>query len=74
MDPKNKVRTVDYTADKNGFHPHLINYEDTQVQPVNTEAVQLANQRHFALYDKIANINAQGPSPAYVPRVSFFNF
>ncbi|XP_044007810.1 uncharacterized protein LOC122852221 isoform X1 [Aphidius gifuensis] len=67
IDPKFKIRTVDYTADKNGFHPILKNYEDTQIQPVDSEAVKLAKDRHHALYERIANDNAQG-TPQFLPR------
>lgn len=37
IDPKHKIRTVQYTADENGFHASLINYEDTVVQPIDSE-------------------------------------
>lgn len=52
VDPRNQVRTVEYVADENGFHPQLSH-------PVqNTKAVELANQHHFALYNKIAERNS----------------
>ncbi|CAK9801165.1 Cuticle protein 10.9 [Anthophora plagiata] len=60
IDPKHKVRTVQYVADENGFHASLINYEDTVAQPVDSEAVKLANEKHFRLYQKIAEANALG--------------
>lgn len=69
IDPKHEVRTVEYVADKNGFHPHLTNYEDTQAFPVDSEAVRLAKAKHFALYQKIASANAAGPARS-VPRVT----
>lgn len=69
IDPKHKIRRVDYVADKNGFHPSLINYEDTIRQPVDSEAVKLAKERHFQLYDKLADANAHGVS-TYVPQDS----
>ncbi|XP_043267067.1 cuticle protein 7-like [Venturia canescens] len=68
IDPKQKVRTVEYTADKNGFHPTLVNFEDTQAQPVDTEAVQLAKEKHFRLYHKLAEANSHGAPSSYVPR------
>ncbi|XP_014601840.1 PREDICTED: cuticle protein 16.8 [Polistes canadensis] len=58
VDPKYKVRRIDYVADQNGFHPSLINYEDTLRQPVDSEAVKLAKERHFRLYEKLAEANA----------------
>ncbi|XP_046737807.1 cuticle protein 6 [Diprion similis] len=69
LDPKFKVRTVEYTADQNGFHPLLTNFEDTQAVPVDSEAVQLAKQKHQALYEHIANAHAQGV-PANAPAES----
>lgn len=52
IDPLNQVRTVEYVADENGFHPHLSH-------PVqNTKAVDLATQRHLELYNKIAERNS----------------
>nr|AFV27512.1 cuticular protein R&R 1 [Apis cerana cerana]AFV27513.1 cuticular protein R&R 1 [Apis cerana cerana] len=60
IDPKHKIRTVQYTADENGFHASLINYEDTVVQPIDSETVRLAKEKHFRLYQKIAEANAHG--------------
>ncbi|XP_076243294.1 uncharacterized protein LOC143184728 [Calliopsis andreniformis] len=69
VDPKHKVRTVQYSADETGFHASLINYEDTIAQPVDSEAVQLAKEKHFRLYQKIAEENSRGV-PANLPRDS----
>ncbi|XP_076181317.1 uncharacterized protein LOC143153727 isoform X2 [Ptiloglossa arizonensis] len=69
IDPSHKVRTVQYTADETGFHASLINYEDTIAQPVDSEAVRLAKEKHYRLYQKIAQANAQGAS-ANLPRDS----
>ncbi|XP_031828863.1 uncharacterized protein LOC116425388 [Nomia melanderi] len=69
VDPKHKLRTVQYTADETGFHASLINYEDTVAQPVDSEAVRLAKEKHFRLYQKIAEANAHGV-PASLPRDS----
>lgn len=52
VDPRNEVRTVEYTADEYGFYPQLSH-------PVqNTKAVDLATQRHLNLYNKIAERNS----------------
>lgn len=61
VDPKQEVRTVEYVADKDGFHPTL-NFE-----PEDTEANKLAKERHFALYNAIAEQNA---NPALVQELS----
>lgn len=62
------MRTVEYTADKTGFHPALINFEDTLIQPADSEAVKLAKERHLRLYQKIAEANAHN-IPINLPRV-----
>lgn len=72
IDPKYKVRTVEYTADKTGFHPALINFEDTLAQPVDSEAVRLAKEKHLHLYERIAEANAHN-IPLNLPRVIAYN-
>ncbi|XP_012224757.1 uncharacterized protein [Linepithema humile] len=69
IDPKHKVRTVEYTADKNGFHPALFNFEDTLAQPVDSEAVRLAKEKHLHLYQRIAAANIHNV-PVNLPRDS----
>ncbi|XP_054008789.1 uncharacterized protein LOC128892403 [Hylaeus anthracinus] len=69
IDPKHKLRTVQYTADETGFHASLINYEDTITQPVDSEAVKLAKEKHHRLYQKIAEAHSHG-TPADLPRDS----
>ncbi|EZA49209.1 hypothetical protein X777_12618 [Ooceraea biroi] len=69
IDPKYKVRTVNYTADKDGFHPVLINFEDSFVQPADSEAVRLAKEKHLQLYQRIAEANARN-IPVNLPRDS----
>ena len=73
MDPKFKVRTVEYKADKNGFQPSLINYDDVLTPPKDSEAVRLAKERHYALYERIANNNARGviANPPSVKKLIF---
>lgn len=70
IDPKYKVRTVEYTADKDGFHPALINFEDAFAQPADSEAVRLAKEKHFRLYHRIAEANAHN-APVNLPRVIY---
>lgn len=55
IDPRQQIRTVDYTADQFGFHPVLSHEAKPQRQ---SAAVQLETQRHIALYNKIANERA----------------
>ncbi|XP_054738283.1 uncharacterized protein LOC129244586 [Anastrepha obliqua] len=52
VDPKNQLRTVQYVADKNGFHPQLSHEQE------DTEAVKQAKQKHFSLYNRIAQEHA----------------
>ncbi|KAK6640670.1 hypothetical protein RUM44_012367 [Polyplax serrata] len=49
VDPRQKIRTVEYIADQNGFHPILIT-NPTQ----DTTAVQNAKAKHYVLYNQIA--------------------
>uniref|UniRef100_A0A1A9W0T3 Uncharacterized protein n=1 Tax=Glossina brevipalpis TaxID=37001 RepID=A0A1A9W0T3_9MUSC len=57
VDPKNQVRTVQYVADEHGFHPQLSHeLEDS-------EAVKAAKQKHFDLYNRIAQEHAAGGIP-----------
>lgn len=59
MDPNNKLRTVDYIADKQGFHPFL--NEEPPAHPSDSEAVARAKDRHYQLYNKIAEEHQQHP-------------
>ncbi|XP_062528820.1 cuticular protein RR-1 motif 56 isoform X1 [Bombyx mori] len=61
VDPRHKVRTVDYVADKEGFHPILSDVPPEH--PADSESVALAKDRHFQLYSKIAEEHAQHPHP-----------
>uniref|UniRef100_T1P9U6 Cuticle protein n=1 Tax=Musca domestica TaxID=7370 RepID=T1P9U6_MUSDO len=54
VDPKNQVRTVQYVADEHGFHPQLSH------QLEDSEAVKAAKQKHFQLYNRIAQQHASG--------------
>lgn len=53
VDPRNQVRTVEYTADENGFHPQLSH------EPRDTAAVAKAKERHYVLYNRIAERNSR---------------
>lgn len=55
IDPRQQIRSVEYVADKDGFHPIL---SHPNVVPQQSEAVKLATLRHFKLYNKIAEQNA----------------
>ncbi|XP_052865799.1 uncharacterized protein LOC128272105 [Anopheles cruzii] len=55
VDPRNQVRTVDYTADAHGFYPVLSHLPKS---PQQTEAVARAQEKHHALYAKIAQQHA----------------
>lgn len=62
MDPNNKLRTVDYIADKQGFHPFL--NEEPPAHPSDSEAVARAKDRHYHLYNKIAEEHQQHQHPS----------
>lgn len=68
MDPHFKIRTVDYTADKQGFHPIL--NTPTRPLPVDTPIVAAAKNKHLHLYAKIANAHHAGVANAPLPRDS----
>lgn len=68
IDPRNQVRTVEYVADAHGFYPRLSHVPKS---PEQTEAVQRAANKHFALYAKIAEEHANPHQPiveATLPR------
>lgn len=56
IDPRQQIRSVEYVADKDGFHPVL---SHPNVQPEQSEAVKLATSRHFKLFNLIAERNAK---------------
>ncbi|XP_053616934.1 larval cuticle protein A3A [Plodia interpunctella] len=65
VDPRHKVRTVDYVADKQGFHPVLS--EQPPEHPADSAAVARAKDQHHLLYAKIAEEHAQHPYPIDAP-------
>ncbi|GJQ85277.1 hypothetical protein Trydic_g23176 [Trypoxylus dichotomus] len=67
VDPKFQIRTVDYVADKNGFHP-VLNFSPPPL-PQDSAAVAAAKQRHLADFDAIANSHQSGQVivPAQTP-------
>lgn len=73
VDPLQQIRTVDYTADQNGFHPVLSHEQKPQKQSL---AVQLATRKHIALYNKIAQAHAHPEESVQVSRnilITWFN-
>ncbi|CAF4886701.1 cuticle protein 16.8-like [Pieris napi] len=70
VDPAQRVRTVDYVADREGFHPVLS--DPLPALPQDSEAVAAAKDRHLSLYARIAEDHATHPHPdeSYVPRQS----
>ena len=61
VDPRNKIRSVEYVADQQGFHPVLSDVPPEH--PADSESVALAKDRHFQLYAKIAQDHANYPHP-----------
>ncbi|XP_063833431.1 uncharacterized protein LOC135082562 [Ostrinia nubilalis] len=70
VDPRQKLRTVDYVADKDGFHPLLS--DPLPDHPTDSEAVARAKDNHYQLYAQIAQQHYEHPHPdgASVPRQS----
>lgn len=65
MDPRFQVRTVDYIADKNGFHP-ILNKTPSPV-PRDTPVVAAAKDRHLRQYAAIAAARHANPGEVIVP-------
>lgn len=55
IDPRQEIRSVEYVADKDGFHPILSHQSEA---PQQSEAVKQATIRHFEQYNRIAEQNA----------------
>ncbi|KAL4719286.1 hypothetical protein ACJJTC_005159 [Scirpophaga incertulas] len=70
VDPRHQVRTVNYVADKEGFHPILS--ETPPDHPADSEAVARAKDKHYQLYAQIAQDHNEHPYPdgSSVPRQS----
>ncbi|CAH0549216.1 unnamed protein product [Brassicogethes aeneus] len=67
VDPRHQIRTVEYTADKNGFHP-ILNKNQPDL-PSDSKSVFQAKQRHYEQYNAIA-LQHQSPQILVVPRDS----
>lgn len=55
IDPRQQIRTVEYVADQDGFHP---NVSPENSEPEQSEAVKLATIRHLEAFNRIAERNA----------------
>lgn len=55
IDPRQQIRSVEYTADKDGFHPIL---SHPNSEPEQSEAVKQATIKHLNLFNRIAEANA----------------
>lgn len=58
VDPKYQIRTVEYVADKDGFHPTL-NFSPPPL-PQDSAAVAAAKERHLIQYNAIASSHQIG--------------
>jgi len=65
VDPSYKIRTVDYIADKNGFHASLSH--PSPALPSDTAAVKAAKERHALQYASIAQAHQIKPGYVIVP-------
>ncbi|KAL0267280.1 UNVERIFIED_CONTAM: hypothetical protein PYX00_009596 [Menopon gallinae] len=57
IDPRYKIRTVEYVADKDGFHPIVIT--NPVNHPRDTPTVEHAKVKHLNLYQRIAEDHAR---------------
>ncbi|KAJ3620663.1 hypothetical protein MTP99_004592 [Tenebrio molitor] len=65
VDPRYQIRTVEYIADKNGFHPVL--NKSPPPLPSDTPVVAAAKNRHLVQFAKIANAHNAAPGTVVVP-------
>ncbi|CAH2003291.1 unnamed protein product [Acanthoscelides obtectus] len=65
VDPKHKIRTVEYIADREGFHPVL--NEHVPDLPSDTPAVAAAKQKHLQRYAAIAQSHKASQGRVIVP-------
>lgn len=65
VDPNHKIRTVDYIADKEGFHP-FSNRHVPDV-PSDTPVVAAAKEKHLLRYNSIKQAHETAPVVAVVP-------
>ncbi|KAF5286592.1 hypothetical protein FQA39_LY16275 [Lamprigera yunnana] len=68
VDPRHQIRTVDYVADKDGFHP-VLNRGQLPI-PLDTPVVALAKQKHLQQYNAIAHSHQAAPGVENLPRDS----
>ena len=65
VDPRHQIRTVDYIADKQGFHP-ILNRNPIAI-PLDSPVVAAAKQRHIQQYNAIAHSHQVAPNVVVVP-------
>ncbi|XKL64854.1 hypothetical protein PGB90_004940 [Kerria lacca] len=54
IDPRHEIRTVEYTADKDGFHPIL-----NKPAEMDTPAVAAAKSQHFKLFNEVNRLHVK---------------
>lgn len=65
VDPLHKIRTVDYVANKQGFH--ALSNINVPVLPVDTPEVAAAKNKHLLQYATLANANIQVQNEIVLP-------
>ncbi|XP_018572158.1 cuticle protein 16.8 [Anoplophora glabripennis] len=65
VDPRHKIRTVQYIADRQGFHPVL--NENVPDLPSDTPVVAAAKEKHLRKFAAIATAHQEGSNQAIVP-------
>ncbi|XP_072382359.1 uncharacterized protein [Diabrotica undecimpunctata] len=65
VDPKFRIRKVDYVADKDGFH--VTSNDDVPALPSDTPVVAAAKINHLRKYAAIADAQQASPVQVFVP-------
>lgn len=65
IDPNHRIRTVEYIADKEGFHP--VTNEHVAAVPLDTPVVAAAKQQHLQKYNAIKHFHETLPNVLLLP-------
>lgn len=65
VDPNHRIRTVEYVADKQGFHP--VTNQHVPDLPSDTPVVAAAKERHLLKFNAIKQAHEVAPGTVLVP-------